>query len=1774
MKKNSFSLSYLPNFRPKFRWIALSLLLSQMSFATSITVTVPGDGSVASGGATAPYDLRGAINTLNVSLGTHSIAFDPAISSITLNAMLPVLNFVTPNDLTIGNSMGSPITIDGNSSTWRGFIVRQGTLTLRNMIIQNVTALGGKGGGGGMGAGAGLFVAGDPMNPTNVVLSNVQINTATVTGGAGGTTINGGGGLGIGSAATNTSNAALVTGGAGGLGGRGGTTFSNGGGGGGGINCGTNYTGLGGDVAVAGAQGGGIGGSAAGAGGGGGGAGGAMGGGGGGAAALSNQGGGGGGDGGTAGGPGGGAGGYGGGGGSGTGGTNGGAGGYFGGGGSGVVPGNGGFGGGGGAADFGGTNGGNGGFGGGGGGGVTVGGMGGVGGGNGASASSSSGGGAGFGGAIFVAQDSGTTFLINGAFSTDGNNTATAGNGAAGAFPGWAAGNDFFLMSGTNTIFDPFGDTITISGSIADDSAASFAGVQPGTQAGSAAGATVTIGAGVGGLVTYKGANTYSGLTTLNNKTLSLSQSGSLSSAGDLTINNTTGAEIFDISLITASSTQMGDLSGAAGTFVKLGSKTLILGNTGSTYAGRIQDGGLGGGTGGGITKQGTGVFIVSGPNTYSGTTTINSGTLRAGAHLTLPIDSAFVLADVSGATLDINSFIENIASLAGGGASGGNVTLGSGKLILNSSLTTTYSGVISGVGGILSKDGSGTQYLTRLNTYTGGTLINNGVLALTNTGTVSTGPVIINNAGATFDISGISAAGMDIGDLSGSTAGTFVTLGSKSLFLGTANNTTYPGVIQGTGGSIVKQGTGVFTLTGVNTYTGQTTIFDGTLALSGVGQLSGNSSLFIISPSIFDISQITPATSTGIGNLDGTAGSTVNLGTKTLTLQTVSTSTFSGVIQDGGSGGGITKIGTGTQIFGGMNTYFGPTTVTGGSLQAAVANTFSPNSAVVMGTAAGATLDLNDFNQQIPSLAGGAAGGGNVLLGSATLTLTGSVNTTYSGVISETGALHKTGSSVFTLAGVNTYSGSTTIDAGTLALSLNGSLNPSSAVVLNNTSILDASQLTTSGTIGSLSGDIGTSVNLGSKNLTLGNGSSTTFDGVIQDQPAIVAGAGGSITKNGAGTFTLTNVNTYSGGTTVNAGILALTGVGTLNSSGGVTVSGGTFDISQITASGMQIGDLSGAGGFVKLGAKTLTLGTANSTTYAGSIQDQGIVAGSPGHLIKQGTGRLNLTGTNNLDTGGAGGTVNINAGNLAINGPLTSSTVTVGSSGTLSGASTITGNVINNGTISPGNSIGTLTIVGNYTQATGSSYLVEVSPTAADLIAVSGTATIQGGTTLSIHPSSGNYPITNSYTILTSAGLTGTYSNVTNEMPLLRFGVRYDAFNVYLDVFIAQFAAASGCGGNIGQVALYLDSLSPIPGSDLAFAIDILRSFDSVTQINNGLAQLSPAPYKNFILAQEENVISVSRGISDHLNTLINTNCRREVDRKNRWEVWSDVFGDWAQMSNRSSGHCAEDEFLGYHATGGGALIGADYSFNNQCVLGITGAYSYSDVHVNESRAKGHINSYYGALYAIIHSRHIFFDLALIGGYDQFHASRKIEYGTLNRNAHTNHGGWDFDGHMDGGFIIGTTTEIRPFFAVDYLYIHENSFRENGADSLNLSVSETNNMLLRSEAGFNFSHCFRVSHGKWIPQVRLSAVHETFNLNSDSSLGSNGDSYQSHFRGESGSFTVKNQNTNRTLFSPGVGISGVFFEDTMLFSLDYFGEFSGDYSNQVVKGEFSWLF
>jgi autotransporter-associated beta strand protein len=171
-----------------------------------------------------------------------------------------------------------------------------------------------------------------------------------------------------------------------------------------------------------------------------------------------------------------------------------------------------------------------------------------------------------------------------------------------------------------------------------------------------------------------------------------------------------------------------------------------------------------------------------------------------------------------------------------------------------------------------------------------------------------------------------------------------------------------------------------------------------------------------------------------------------------------------------------------------------------------------------------------------------------------------------------------------------------------------------------------------------------------GSGTLTFAPGAnqSQSISDVIADQTG-VGGTGANagswrLRLNGAGTLVLAAAQAYSGGTTVDAGLLQLGAAGSLASGGNLTVNGGTFDLN---GHDQTVGDLSGTGGAIALGSDVLTAGTAKTAAFAGAISGSGL-------FVKTGAGTLTLTGASNytggtvildgtlqLGDGGAGGSI-----------------------------------------------------------------------------------------------------------------------------------------------------------------------------------------------------------------------------------------------------------------------------------------------------------------------------------------------------------------------------------------------------------------------------------------------------------------------------------------------------------------------------------------------------
>jgi autotransporter-associated beta strand protein len=709
-----------------------------------------------------------------------------------------------------------------------------------------------------------------------------------------------------------------------------------------------------------------------------------------------------------------------------------------------------------------------------------------------------------------------------------------------------------------------------------------------------------------------------------------------------------------------------------------------------------------------------------------------------------------------------------------------GNITA-NGTLAVGNPATVTLPGIISG-NGKLTQIGTGTTILGGANSYSGGTSITGGTLSVTNAGALGTGGVTVSS-GATLNVNNVTIGntlvlnGNGYGGATGAGAltgtGTSavngnITLSGYGIGIGVANASdtlTLRGAI-GDGGSgygLLKSGSGTLILSGANTYTGLTYIEGGTLALGQGGSIAASSGVFLgFSNGVFDISGGGNQT---ISSLSGDVNGSVALGSNTLTVNEQGFSVqFGGSIADGGisggTGGSLIKSGTGTMSLGGPLTYTGTTTVAQGTLL--LASSIATSSAISI--ANGAVLDISHGpDQTLRNLSG--ASGSTLMVSGQSVTVVLSANEVFSGSIyynqyyityNPLNIMAK--NFIFTLSGGNSYNGLTTISSGTLALGPGGNIVASAGVNLAAAgAIFDISQ---SGdqVIQALSGVSGSAVALGSAKLTVPGTASTTFAGVLEDG-GIAGGAGGGLVKQGSGMLVLTGTNTYTGATTIGGGAL------------------------QIGAGG-STGSIASPAIAIAQGAE-LQFDRSDNLTYGGVISGAGT-------MLQTGGGTLVLNGTSS----GFTGSTTISTGTLEVGDASHSSAtlggnVSVASGAALMGHGTISGNVTSSGTVQPGGTIGIMTVGGNYTQNSGGTLVIEITPSAASgagvgysQFRVGGSASLAGG--LSILDDAGTYAVGSRYVVLTAAGgRNGTFTTIAYNPIFVDYitpVVSYDANDVFL--------------------------------------------------------------------------------------------------------------------------------------------------------------------------------------------------------------------------------------------------------------------------------------------------------------------------------------------------------------------------------------------------------
>ncbi|MCI0684277.1 MAG: autotransporter-associated beta strand repeat-containing protein [Gemmataceae bacterium] len=452
--------------------------------------------------------------------------------------------------------------------------------------------------------------------------------------------------------------------------------------------------------------------------------------------------------------------------------------------------------------------------------------------------------------------------------------------------------------------------------------------------------------------------------------------------------------------------------------------------------------------------------------------------------------------------------------------------------------------------------------------------------------------------------------------------------------------------------------------------------------------------------------------------NGNGVVSNDAASSTSTLTIAGTNASTFSGAIQDGGSGRvtALTKAGSGTLILSGVNTYSGTTTINAGTLQVA-GGAALPNTGVVsIANAAGAVLDVNGTNEAIGALNGGGTGGGQVALGSGTLTVgnTAIGAGSFAGIISGAGSLHVTSSYRQTLSGANTYQGGTQITSGGIIdVASDANLgNAAGGITFDSGTIQASESLSTSRAI-TLNNAIGSGGGFG-----VASGKTVTLNGAI--------GGPGGFTKSDAGTLIIANAgNSYQGGTTLIAGVLEIGSDGNLGAAGGgVQLLGGTLGITEnvATARPILVNNIVSVAAVNVAPAKTLTLG--------GAVTDASGSGGDPSGFTKAGAGTLILAASNTYT-----GATTINLGTVLVHGSLSSVTaaVTVNANSVLGGTGTISRPInVSGGTLAPGASTGILN-TGNVSFTSSSIFLAEINANATagadyDQLNAAGMVTLNG--------------------------------------------------------------------------------------------------------------------------------------------------------------------------------------------------------------------------------------------------------------------------------------------------------------------------------------------------------------------------------------------------------------------------------------------------------------
>ena len=735
-----------------------------------------------------------------------------------------------------------------------------------------------------------------------------------------------------------------------------------------------------------------------------------------------------------------------------------------------------------------------------------------------------------------------------------------------------------------------------------------------------------------------------------------------------------------------------------------------------------------------------------------------------------------------------------------------------------------------------------------------------------------------------------------------------------------------------------------------------------------------------------------------------------------------------------------------------------------------------------------------------------------------------------FSNVISGTFGINKLGTGSLTLSGVNTFTGNTYLNGGSLVVNAMSGLGAAT-----NALQFDGGALKF-GTDFTLTRDV--NVNAG--------GGMLDINGYTKTQTFNITGTGAFGVKGG-GTFTLDRTNG------ANVGFVV----------------GSSADATRTVVNAANNAYLGASAGSVTLNNGQLNLGTFNGAT---SFSRQLAVGSGNGWFNASNMLSYTLT-TIDKAADGTAGILYFSDKVLSIPGSLTlnaywGGNYTVSTGATLSGTGGVMGDLTVNGTLAPGNSPGTMTVAGNVVQSPGSTFQVQIDGTGTgtgagnyDRLVITGNGnTYTAGGTLEtqlrgISGSANNDyspPLGQGFQIVSApGGILGNFSAFIQPTSGLLTGTQFDtvfgstSLNLYTTPLSYSNIAAAGVASNNNrqQIGDILQPIRPTPGIRETNATRKLL-FDSLAPQTTGslpvaMDQLAGVGYGQIIGMNFEN----SKFLANQTAATVALHRRKEgkylVAGDAEQSLGEDQEEFWGMAIARLSDWRGDNVGYNTYDVLGGVMAGVQKRFTPQSLAGFSLAYAGSSPSVSQSMGNGPMQNVQIMGYGSHELNDGFFVQGTLGGGGgTINASRNISMMGTSYTAQIQTA--NLAGSMMTGWGVEAANQIRyeTGIGVNYLGMRHFGFNDSGNQSAYALITQSGNtQSLVPSLNATASIPFKAWQIDWRAHGLANVGYETT---------ANKITLQSNFLGSP--ITVDSGSIGRTRFNLGLGLSGAVGRETRI--------------------------